>query len=325
MEDEFLLELSKNIQAYKDFVFEDFWKTRNFSRAGGLYSPNRRCDHFNAENVLSSKIFNESKLAYNGAGLFLHYTSLSNLVSILKSQTIRLYDFNNFNDPTEFIYTHKLFKKYQGPNDLREYRRQLFGLSLCEYSEDLVCNSMDLWRLYADDGMGVCITFEISEENRNKMTDYTIGKIQYCSNTSKIDELEKIIERDREFALKNDFRCSNLAEVVTPLCCFYKPRPFEIENEVRLFHFSEKTPYCRHKSKDVKPELNRKGKKVYYIELPIASQQNPFIPFPKIKTVHFGYKLSQEDIQEFNEVFSEIDFPYKINFEISPLKNYFST
>lgn len=323
MDDEFSIELHNNIQSYKDFVFEDFWKTRNFSKAGGMYSPDTRCDYFEAENLLTSKIFGDTKLAYTGKGQFLHYTTIYNLVSILRTQTIRLYDFNNFNDSTEFIYAHKLFKQYHEPNDLREYRRQLFGLSMCEYSDDMVNNDINLWRLYGADGSGVCITFELSDENRNNMFDFALGKIQYCAKTSRIEPLEKIVQRDQEFTTKYNFKCNNLSEIVTPLCCFYKSKPFEIENEVRLFHFSKKVPFCRHDSKNVKCELNKYGKKVHFIELPVGIQTDSFIPFLKIKTIHFGYNMSQEQIDEFIEVFIELDFPYKINFEVTPVKKYF--
>lgn len=322
MEDPFTKELHENMSKYNDAVLKPFWTNNRFKRAGGMYPPDTRCDYFEAETSISSKLLHGTPLEYIGNNKFMHYTSLQSLIAILKTRTIRLYDFNNFNDPTEFIYASKYFRKFDGQIDLREYKRQLFGLSLCEFDENTVNNNIDLWRLYADYGRGACITFEIEQKNLDNLYDYSFGKIKYNSNSQNISELEGIIERDSEFQKSHNFKCSNLQDVIAPLCCFYKSDLFAIENEVRLFHFSKRQFHYKHDSDEIKCELNKDHKKVYYVELPIDKHMDKSIPFLKIDTVHLGYNLSQDSMNEVMDTIRELYFPYYFKSGWTPIKQH---
>jgi hypothetical protein len=153
-----------DLELYINNVLKPYWSNFKYSRAGGIYNPDIRKNHFNADVLISSDILNGTDIEYNPKGkLFLHYTSIKNLISILRSQSVRLYDFNNFNDPLEFVYANKYFlSKERIELELKEFKSQLFGLSLCEYNEDNITNNINLWRLYADNGNGVCIVFELS-------------------------------------------------------------------------------------------------------------------------------------------------------------------
>lgn len=319
MDDPFSQELSDNIRKYNETVLQPFWKKSRFKMAGGMYAPDTRCDYFDAETSITSELLKGTPLEYQGNNRFLHYTSLQGLIAILKSKKIRIYDFNNFNDPIEFIYANKYFRNFSDPSELREYKRQLFALSMCEYSDDLVNNNIDLWRLYADNGRGACITFEIAQENLSNLHHFAFGKIRYNPTPEKIKELDEILSRDLQFQHDNNFRCNNLADLITPLCCFYKSDLFKIENEVRLFHFSKRRLYDRHESETVECELNREGKKVYYIELPIDKEEDPSIPFLKIKTVHLGYNLSADTRYEVSDTIGELKFPYNFELGLTPV------
>ncbi len=322
--DSYTKELHENIEKYNDCVLKPFWANNKFKSGGGTYTPDKRCDYFHAETAISSKLLSGTPLEYKGNNKFLHYTSLQGLIAILKSQKIRLYDFNNFNDPTEFIYANKYFRNFEDKTYLKEYKRQLFGLSLCEFNEDTVNNNIDLWRLYADNGKGACITFEIEEENIKSLYDFSFGKINYKSNSQNISELDEIINRDMRFQKDNDFKCSNLSDVIAPLCCFYKSDLFEIENEIRLFHFSERQFHYKHNSIDIKCELNKENKKVYYRELPIDKLKHKSIPFLKINTIHLGYNLSQDTFNEVSETIEELGFPYAFKLGMTPIKRHLS-
>lgn len=320
--DEFTKELHENISRYNDVVLKPFWTNNSFSHAGGMYTPNIRCDYFEAETSISSNFLNGTPLEYNGNNKFLHYTSLQSLIAILKSQKIRLYDFNNFNDPTEFTYANKYFRNIDDKTYLKEYKRQLFALSLCEFSEDTINNNIDLWRLYADNGRGACITFKIDKENIDNLYKFSFGKIDYKSNSQNINELDEIINRDKKFHEEFNFKCSNLSDVIAPLCCFYKSDLFKIEKEVRLFHFSKRQLHYKHDSSEVKCELNKENKKVYYIELAIDKLEDNSIPFLKIDTIHLGYNLSQDSLNEIFETINELEFPYGFNLGITPIKQH---
>lgn len=175
MNDQYSIELSENIARYNDIVLRPFGINYIFKHAGGFYLPSTRCNYFEAETSISSKLLRGTPLEYSGNNKFLHYTSLQSLIAILKTRRIRLYDFNNFNDPTEFIYANKYFKKFDEPESLREYKRQLFGLSLCEFDDETVKNNINLWRLYADNGKGACITFEIDPSNIENLHDFSFS------------------------------------------------------------------------------------------------------------------------------------------------------
>lgn len=326
MDDPFTLELSDNIRKYNETVLQPFWKNSKFKMAGGIYAHDTRCDYFNAETSIYSELLKGTPLEYKGNNRFLHYTSLQGLVSILKSRKIRMYDFTNFNDPIEFIYANKFFRNFENPKELREYKRQLFALSMCEYSEDLVNNNIDLWRLYSDNGKGACITFEIASENLSQLHLFSFGKIKYNPTPEKITELDEILIRDQNFQKENNFRCKNLADIIAPLCCFYKSDLFKIEKEVRLFHFSKRQFYDKHESKTVECELNRDGKKVYYVELPIDKEETSSIPFLKIKTVHLGYNLSPDTRFEVSDTIKELmsKFPYNFELELTPVQKHLS-
>lgn len=321
-EDPFTEELNKNIEKYNKIVLRPFWKDNIFRSAGGTYIPNQRCDYFEATPLISAKLLSGTPLEYKGNNKFLHYTSLQSLISILKSKKIRLYDFNNFNDPTEFIYTNKYFRKFENSTCLREYKRQLFGLSMCEFEENVVNNNINLWRLYSDNGKGACITFEIDKENIENIQDFSFGKINYNQNLKNISELDDIITRDERFKSDFNFYCSNLSDVIAPLCCFYKSDLFSIEKEVRLFHFS-KRQYYKHSSEHVQFELNKDFKKVYFVELPIDRMIDKFIPFLKINTVHLGYNLSQDAYNEALDTITELKFPYNFDISWAPIKKHF--
>lgn len=322
--DNFTKELHENIEKYNELVLKPFWTNNRFESAGGTYVPNTRCDYFEAKTSISSKLLSGTPLEYKGNNKFLHYTSLQSLVAILKSQKIRLYDFNNFNDPTEFIYANKYFRNFDNKEYLKEYKRQLFGLSLCDYSEDTINNNIDLWRLYADNGKGACITFEIEQDNLDSLYEFSFGRIDYKSTSQNISELDEIINRDKKFKEEYNFECSNLSDVITPLCCFYKSDLFKIEREIRLFHFSERQFHDKHKSNEVKCELNKENKKVYYRELSIDKLEHKSIPFLKINSIHLGYNLSYESFKEVSETIQELDFPYSFKLGMTPIKQHLS-
>lgn len=323
LNDPFTKELHENMDKYNEIVLKPFWTQNRFKTAGGMYSPGKRCEYFEAETSISSKLLSGTPLEYKGNNKFLHYTSLQSLIAILKSQKIRLYDFNNFNDPTEFTYANKYFQKFDDPTHLTEYKRQLFALSLCEFEEDTINNNIDLWRLYADNGKGACITFEIDKENIENIYDYSFGKIKYNSNSTNISELDEIIARDKKFKGDFDFQCSNLSDVIAPLCCFYKSDLFSIEKEIRLFHLSKRQFHYKHESDEVQCELNRDFKKVFFVELPIDKIIDKSMPFLKIKTVHLGYNLSQEAFNEVFETIRDLRFPYGFDLGWTPIKNHF--
>lgn len=249
---------------------------------------------------------------------------MNSLISILRSQSVRLYDFNNFNDPLELVFANKYFSRQKNTDiELKEFKSQLFGLSLCEYNDENISNNINLWRLYANNGKGVCIVFEYNSDNHDLIYDYTFGKIKYYPVAETIPELEAIKKRAETHKKEHNFSCDNLDELLTPICCFYKSNLYEIENEVRLFHFSKKYPFKEHYDHEIRSDLNSQYQRVYYKELPIININDNTIPQLKIKEVLIGYNLKPEDKTELEFVVEKLNLPYRVPINWSPIKKHF--
>src|SRR5258706_11067023 len=94
----------------------------------------------------------------NNSGLFVHFTTLKNLLSTIKEKSVRLYDLNNMEDPREWNYAADAFKDYLGHRDLiKEYKHQVFSFSMMEFSNEVMSNEYIFWKLYGDGGKGVAI------------------------------------------------------------------------------------------------------------------------------------------------------------------------
>lgn len=316
------LSFDENIKLYSEKVLKPFWKNNKFSNISSWSSPGESPNSFEATTSVYSDLLNGTTLEYKGPFKFLHFTSITNLISMLKSRSIRLYDFNNFNDPTELTFSHKYFKLHPTEYDLTHYKRQFFGFSMCAYSQDFIENNINLWRLYGNNGEGVCIVLSIDPFSISKIYNYSFGKINYVKDSNKIQEFEDIIERDKWFNEQYNFSCENLADVIAPLCCFYKSSLFEIENEVRLFHYQPLGAYGSIDYKNIlKSEINRHGRKVLYHELPLTTVPNHTIPQMKIDMVYLGYNLNAQTLDDTFEVIKETDFPYNFDIKVSPIKS----
>jgi hypothetical protein len=168
--------------------------------------------------------FNERKIC--------RYTSLESLFSTLNNISFRMNGLVAMNDISEVDYVDNYLNKFNRPFNRLHHtsvmainKRYISSCSTLKNKDNLT-----MWRLYASDSSGVCLTFSINNKNLGNNT--FIHKVKYADLKGKHNELEylkMIIDQVKQltgFAFK--FR--NLGYWKH----FFKPKEYEIEDEVRL-------------------------------------------------------------------------------------------
>ena len=157
--------------------------------------------------------------------IFYHYCSMKSLEAILRTKTMRLYDLQSMNDPSELyvrsvnfselisdIYRKNPFEfkykcngfegnliSYLKPLDIKfrfsggeQFNTLSFALCLSKQGD-----SLSQWRLYADNGNGVCLGFSryALEEYTKSHADALWQKVEYVPNlrTFCIDTANEIL------------------------------------------------------------------------------------------------------------------------------------
>ncbi|MEM9687172.1 MAG: hypothetical protein AAF934_09665, partial [Bacteroidota bacterium] len=95
---------------------------------------------------------------------FLHFTSFSSFLEIIRSKTIRISDLNSFDDPFEL--THANSNLISDPDkfltQFQELKSGLFAFSMCEFTEENLKNEY-MWKNYGRDHKGVCIKLKLDK------------------------------------------------------------------------------------------------------------------------------------------------------------------
>ena len=97
-------------------------------------------------------------------------------------------------------------------------------MSCCEDKKD----DLTQWRLYGDDGKGVCLKFKLKEKSNS----FIFRKIKYLSKDSdQIEKLNDLVEFIYDLT-GYTFVFNTLHE----WCHFIKPEDYKVESEVRLLY-----------------------------------------------------------------------------------------
>lgn len=168
----------------------------------------------------NESIFFNSILSLNkNTKTIYRYTSLKTLFSILETQKYRMCGLAGMNDKTEKDY----FDNYIGKSS--EVENNIF-ISSCSLLRD----DLTMWRLYGDDGNGVCLAFEIPKE---MPTDFNLLKIDYGDKSKKHEKIDLLKELlNCNFAFKDLNRWKH----------FFKGYEYKKEREIRLL-FCNKSSY----------------------------------------------------------------------------------
>ena len=203
--------------------------------------------------------------------LLYHYCSMESFVSILKHKQIWFGNLNSMNDPSEMFlkeynfprillaeYSKKQFpfeQDFNGcKNNMQEYllpsqmehaimqggkhTNSLFAFCLSEIGNDL-----SQWRLYADNGRGVCLGFRKSEIEKfiGQEKEFQLQRVEYFDSPEEIVMkiaqviLEKIKSMyDAKMNLElNEYRIGYLHDLVNEWSK-YKVKDYSSERETRI-------------------------------------------------------------------------------------------
>ena len=82
-----------DLELYINNVLKPYWSNFKYSRAGGIYNPDIRKNHFNADVLISSDILNGTDIEYNPKGkIFIGIDKFQRVIEIIKiiqSYTLR--------------------------------------------------------------------------------------------------------------------------------------------------------------------------------------------------------------------------------------------
>lgn len=160
------------------------------------------------------------------------YCSWESLYQMLSNQTIRLYGLAGMNDKSEYTYAYETFLgSIKDAEGLEEEKNRTYIMS-CSYIG--LKDILEMWRLYGDDGKGVCLIYDVTEAK----TPFTIARTLYeykRENRQKVWDpkwklLKQLSQALRELGLPLEFNERNKW-----LSCF-KNGDYYYEEEVRLLY-----------------------------------------------------------------------------------------
>jgi hypothetical protein len=246
------------------------------------------------------KHYKETPFYYTGDLKLVHWTSLSNLSSIINNNEIRLYNLINSEDAEEFSYAGRLLSLSE--NHIEAIKSNYFTASFCSYDQ---LDNKYLWKKYGKNYKGIAITFSLID-NRDDWQNFFLSNVYYELDQKFSDFQNEIEALKRKYNNAPTFMTDNWR-----FAGFYKKQPFKNENEVRLsyiFPFKREIDYLKYVRRELKIEKER-NRIVSYIPLKLWSDPEssyfktleinnrtsdtfayikPELPQIRIESIHFG-------------------------------------
>jgi hypothetical protein len=208
-----------------------------------------------------------------------HYTSIQSFFEIINSETIRLYNSFNLNDPKEIEHGLKTLNYPYDVNWLNDLKRNHFILSASKYNKQTKDN-FNLWRLYGQEGMGVGLVFEVPETIK-RWIGINLSRIEYSSDEVTNSISQNFLDFHQDFQAKYAL-FENIPSIIPLLASFKKNEIWKIENETRIVAFC---PFDKYNlkpetnfnqsinpflSKTISHTLNSSGDQVAFVSMPIS-------------------------------------------------------
>ena len=267
-----------------------------------VYDSNQNCYTFNSlENernfflrILNNPNLNHKKRIYR-------YTSFETLFAMLNKGTYRMSGIVGMNDKSETDY----FEKKSALNTIGSSVRDLNDsyLSSCTSLKDY----LTMWRLYGNDGKGVCLEFKILHE-RKRLNNFILAPINYAETRKKhkvVESLKKLSDANMRFSELYKWKH------------FFKPYDYNVEEEIRLIFFDN----GRFDNGVIKRD---------WIQTLTHSIINPIIDFKlnssgfplQLTQIILGPKMQESKIQksQLEDLISEKGYSIKVS--MSSIKNY---
>lgn len=208
------------------------------------------------------------KGCFTDEDILYHYCSMEAFIKIIESKKLRLGNVLQMNDPTELPlrslnWVEFIYKQYEKEpfefkfyHDKKELDMKQY-LDLMNYHQDIIkadsffafcmstlADDLNQWRVYGDNGNGVCLGFDVNDIFNliEEDTSFTYNELEYedlqrISVLAAKSILSKI--RDRFIANKNDDLYHILNNFYSDLEFFilrYKHPAYKAESEARLIY-----------------------------------------------------------------------------------------
>lgn len=282
---------------------------------------NSRCSTVNDTNAFGTyeyrfnqKSLSETEYIKSLGNEFIHYTSVSNLCSILNEDSIRMYNLIHKNDPREFDYLIKKYRLQIDEEEINLFKRSFHLFSMCKYDE-LEKDNFNMWRNYGKDGHGIGIVFEFLNDNWDY---FLLGETQYEDNDLSEHRICQIVNISNEY--RKFINQDRIPILFGSLFLYHKNKIWKDEKEVRIFTYLSYDEYSLTFNNELS-ELNNKylkfffdsGKVGSYVILPLESnlkllaerrniENYDFFPRIRIKKVVVGYRMSNEESNRLRHV-----------------------
>ena len=162
------------------------------------------------------------------------YSSFRSLWRILDNQTFYMSGISSLNDNSECFFLETVLngekqiclddKKIEDLEELNSY----FISSFCPQSQN---DKLTMWRLYGDDGKGVCLQFKVMEEKLNSI--FELRSVKYVNSDDPVISFLKELTRINKNNIRFKF------SEITKWQHFFKPDIFSVEQEIRLLYRNE--------------------------------------------------------------------------------------
>ena len=231
---------------------------------------------------------------------FCRYTSLDSLIRMLNDETYQMCGIVGMNDKSEIDYFDRQILGQEHPMPERVCNDVYIS------SGTSLKDKLTMWRLYGDDGKGVCLIFEVKPS-----TDFYIANVSYAEdgNSHKWAEfIKEIINKGVKFNNLNAWKH------------FFKPHDYSVEKEIRLMfyeHSDSSSTDDKDKKKNKKEWIKANGSSIV---IPVKRFDMSKEEFPlTLKTIILGPKINEPDL---NKVQIESMVKKDVTVERSSIENY---
>lgn len=267
---------------------------------------------------------------YNNDYKFIHYTSVSSLINILRNKSLRLYDLSGMDDQLEFEVPLKYLEKKLSEYDIKSIKSKIFSLSMCELGLETKQQSLQAWQKYGNNGSGVGVVLNFNKEHCNEWINFMLSKVFYTeASMKKLRHVEKLYDK---FKKDYNLTVNNFEQILFKYYAFHKHKIYSAEREVRLIynqgfnHYD--SPKCFY-------DINNHFNKTSFIELELEWDSDnkfkdkflaeglkvPMIkPFITVENILLGYRLSNKAKYELFEVIADLTKTYKLRPKVEPCK-----
>ena len=201
---------------------------------------------------------------------FCRYTSLDSLMSMINSMSYQMCGIAGMNDKSETDYFDKKCGKQDLPSvSVRNYNN-VYLSSGTSLKDDLT-----MWRLYGDDGQGVCLVFDV-----NPSSNFYMANVDYAEDVKshkQVEFIKAIIEKGLSFNNLNAWKH------------FFKPSEYNIEQEIRLIF--DDNNISTNGDKKIWIKTNNSSIIIPAIRFDVLNDSFPLI----LKTVILGPRVSEHE------------------------------